>query len=84
MYAVSRVTVPGGAYDALQQTHHAVLASLIVEPQPRAHGRQYVLRGTPDTIAVVQTLLRQIESGAWPGISDYGRLACRRTLRRLR
>lgn len=81
MYAVTRLVLPGGAYDALQQTHQPILAELVVESRPMPRGSQVILRGTPEAIVTVKTLLRQIESGAWPGMSAYGRLACRRALR---
>lgn len=73
--------LPGGAVDALRLTHHPVLARVTITPLPVSHGRRYRIVAAHEETVLLETLLYQLGSGAWPGLSPYQRLACRRAMK---
>lgn len=75
-------TVAAGAFEAIQVTRHAVLDRISAERTRAAHGWHYAIRVSRADRVILRTLLAQVGSGAWPGVTAYGRKACRRALQR--
>ncbi len=76
------LTLPAGAYRALRLTRHDVLDRIDVTVKPASRGASVEIRAPRKDGPVIRTLLTQLGSGAWPGVTAYERKACRRALTR--